>query len=1375
MNQAAARYVCSTCGLATSAGGACTRDGTELADASDDGLLGSEIAGYRVVKRIGRGGMGAVYRAIQPSIDAEVAIKVLASDLVGEAESTERFIAEARTANRVRHEGLVKVLALGVLPDGRPYQIMEHLTGVPLSDVIYDQGSLPLGTVCERLAEALRAIGAMHAAGIIHRDLKPANLFVTTAGYIKVLDFGIAKLAEARSSLTLTGHTIGTPGYMSPEQAEAMPLDARSDLYAMGVVLFEAIAQRRPFEGRVLEALANREAPPRLISITGVPAALDKIVQTAMAHDLDARYASAEDMAAALDAVAATLPASSFGALLAPGMRPSAPPTTAPAAEPGPTTPNRAPTPSTRPAVGTLPPAPTVKARSGREVSPRPAPDTAPASPTERRTLGRYEIEGTVGHGGEGMVMLGVDPKVGRKVALKLLRSDDPAKRERLVAEARAMARVNHPNVVTLYELGDDDGQLFLAMEYLEAIDLARWLADRPRPWREILAMFVEAGRGLAAAHAAGVIHRDFKPANVLLGKDGRPRVGDFGIAHTGGESDGGHGTIAYMPPEQFEGGTVDPRSDQFAFCASMWHALHGELPFAEPSTALASALAAQRGEFRPPKRAEVPETINLALRRGLAADPAERFATMELLLAALALPERRRRLPWIVAGATVVAIAIAVPLWITSRHTPVAEPVATPPPTLEQIRALEDPGARLRAIAALDPETRASAAARTIAGDAASLGFTRRIELAAPGTLLAFSSTERRIAVATAREVRVIEVGRDHARIADLVLALPPAALRQLFIDDATQRIRALVTDGIMEAPLAGGPWVYRTRCERTRRPDLVTTASWDIAFVLCREFGASRVRAFDGRVWTFGAPDQIEFAPYTHHAFVVDRDAGTLEVHELDAKPESATPWRRRTLPTEAIVALSDRHAVIAAGRTLQLWNPATDTTRGIAIAGSAARLAVSDGEAPEIAIQIAQRWQVLDIDPLVPNALRLLDLFAPGNERLEVEAAGTRLLATSPSNLEIRDLGLGMASRLEGSRELAVSNRSGTTLAVLDRRELRIWWPTPRRPVTLTGEEFRGQREAFVMREGRELRAYDLRSPTPTTPSRRAALPEGVRLLSFDAPEAYLVKGAERWLWRLDGEIESVGPHPGYLAGRGGKRFSVSTTINHFPDETPACGDATLLSIASAAPTAVMISDGTPFVCDLLTGAHTVMTRFIAQGQNAIWVLSDDGRRVYVKPETSKGVVLDTTTGKPLPLPPGTAELVPDPTWALLPAGSSRFVVLGSTGLHVVDADRLTQLGQPREFAAVDLSQDGQRLAGFGRGEIVLWDLSSTSPPQPRALGRAIESPALLVSVNVTPRYVLVHTSFGMIHREVVTLWPLEPPPESEVLAWLELVGS
>jgi hypothetical protein len=251
-----------------------------------------------------------------------------------------------------------------------------------------------------------------------------------------------------------------------------------------------------------------------------------------------------------------------------------------------------------------------------------------------------------------------------------VLRSDlTPARggteaRARMLREAQAMARLRHPNVVTVFEVGEHDGQLFLAMEYVSGGTLAAFAdahRNRPGGWRTIVDAYARAGRGLVAAHESGLVHRDFKPANVLVEGD-RVQVTDFGIASLGAEPSGGTdvsgsgpaavdpvltqpgtaiGTAAYMAPEQHRGESADERSDQFAFCVSLFEALHGVRPFSAKSPA-ALALAVIAGKRDPkPARAGVPEWVERALDRGLATDPGDRWPSMKALVDALASPDR--------------------------------------------------------------------------------------------------------------------------------------------------------------------------------------------------------------------------------------------------------------------------------------------------------------------------------------------------------------------------------------------------------------------------------------------------------------------------------------------------------------------------------------------------------------------------------------------------------------------------------------------------------------------------------------------------------------------------------------------------------------
>ena len=298
--------------------------------------------------------------------------------------------------------------------------------------------------------------------------------------------------------------------------------------------------------------------------------------------------------------------------------------------------------------------------------------------------IGRYVIRGELGRGGMGRVLRAFDPKLHRNVALKEVhrRQLGSEGARRLVAEARAMARLSHPNVVALHdvvEVADHDG-VVLVMECVDGRTLTAWLRGA-RPWPEIVACFHQAGQGLAAAHAAGLLHRDFKPDNVLVGVDGRVRVTDFGLAREIGPAPTALepasfswtvpltapgaviGTLHYLAPERLFGTPADASTDQYAFCASLWEALFGRRPFAgQTIIELASAMA--QGPPAVPHGAAVPPWVVAVLLRGLHQDPGARWPTMDALLAALA-PARAstgsRRLAWTSWRTRVVLVGAAM------------------------------------------------------------------------------------------------------------------------------------------------------------------------------------------------------------------------------------------------------------------------------------------------------------------------------------------------------------------------------------------------------------------------------------------------------------------------------------------------------------------------------------------------------------------------------------------------------------------------------------------------------------------------------------------------------------------------------------------
>ncbi len=274
--------------------------------------------------------------------------------------------------------------------------------------------------------------------------------------------------------------------------------------------------------------------------------------------------------------------------------------------------------------------------------------------------IGRYIVLGVAGHGGMGVVYRAYDPELQREVALKLLRGRRTARQSaaeaRLRREAQAMARVSHPNVLPVYDVGVFESRAWVAMEFLVAETMGDWLDAAPRTWREVLAMFVQAGRGLAAAHEVGLVHRDFKPQNVLIGPDGRARVMDFGLARVAAAdseipaepSEGiaiedydtqltaaGSvvGTPRYMAPEQHFARPIDGRADQFSFCVALYEALYQVRAFIGDSLP-ELARRKHEGELTEREgRGEVPAWMRKVIVRGLAGDPNDRYPSMRELL----------------------------------------------------------------------------------------------------------------------------------------------------------------------------------------------------------------------------------------------------------------------------------------------------------------------------------------------------------------------------------------------------------------------------------------------------------------------------------------------------------------------------------------------------------------------------------------------------------------------------------------------------------------------------------------------------------------------------------------------------------------------
>ncbi|MEM6988957.1 MAG: serine/threonine-protein kinase [Myxococcota bacterium] len=337
-------------------------------------------------------------------------------------------------------------------------------------------------------------------------------------------------------------------------------------------------------------------------------------------------------------------------------------------------------------------------------------------------TIGPFTVDKVLGRGAMGLVVRARDAELDRDVAIKLLTGDDrdPVARARLLREAQSAAGLSHPNVVAVHQIGTHDGQVYVVMEAVDGGTLGEWIEHEPRSWREVVDVYLQAGEGLAAAHRHGLVHRDFKPDNVLIGTDGRVRVSDFGLV---GRADDRPevtstvqaddelatrltrtgaimGTPAYMAMEQLAGERADARSDQFSYCVAFFEALWRRRPYpGDTITAIFAAIA--EGELDEPPPDDVPASVREALLKGLAAKPKDRHESVDLLLEALRRhrAHRLRRGPVVAAGLALLGVGAGATYWLR------------PAPTAAQARHCDDGAERYDG--AWGPKRRAAAELR--------------------------------------------------------------------------------------------------------------------------------------------------------------------------------------------------------------------------------------------------------------------------------------------------------------------------------------------------------------------------------------------------------------------------------------------------------------------------------------------------------------------------------------------------------------------------------------------------------------------------------------------------------------------------------------
>ncbi len=628
------------------------------------------IAGrFRLQRKLGAGAFGEAFLAEDVERSGRVVVKLLRAEHAKSEEIAERFRREVRALERLVHPLIPALVAAGTDEDGRPYYACEYCEGVDLQQSLEQQsGPWAVRRVARLLRDVLDALETAHAAGVVHRDLKPANLVLVTrpeGERAMLIDFGIAKhlTGGEQTVLDLTkGRAVGTPYYLSPEQAEGEVVDGRSDLYALGAIAYELLAGERPVKGTTVNAILNhilnKDPAPLREKRTDVPPALSTLIHRLLAKEPKRRPASAAEVRALLDEAVPPGPEVSVDA-----------PTDAPAAPPPP-------------------------AAAGE------------AELLGRKVAGKYELREHLGSGGFGSVYRAWHEELGIDVALKLIRppgEDAPeAEREeaheRFRREARAMRAFVHKHAVQVRDFGRDGPLFYLEMDYLRGETLADLLRrEAPLPEERVLRIGGQVLSALAEAHRAGIVHRDLKPANIMLVREHgeeEARILDFGIVKLIGALEDESslrtakgstiGTVQYMSPEQAGGDEIGPPSDVYSLAVVLYLCLAGRLPIdggKEPSQASLRA----RIMTKPPRPLDeaapgLSSRTVAAVHHALAKDPAERPAdagafaqellggTPHLLLPATRLdlgarPSRRHGRSGLIVGGLAVLAAAALAL----------------------------------------------------------------------------------------------------------------------------------------------------------------------------------------------------------------------------------------------------------------------------------------------------------------------------------------------------------------------------------------------------------------------------------------------------------------------------------------------------------------------------------------------------------------------------------------------------------------------------------------------------------------------------------------------------------------------------------------
>jgi serine/threonine protein kinase len=580
-----------------------------------DALIGTRIGNCMLQRQIGKGGMGAVYLAHHVGLNKPVAIKIMSAALIGSPANIQRFMREAQLAASLEHPNVVQVFDVGESA-GLYYLAMQYVVGNSLDKVLEERGRIPLAEAVPIVKGVARALDAAHEKGVVHRDIKPANILLTKDGAVKVVDFGLARASDANEGLSISGQIVGTPFYMSPEQAQGMALDVRSDLYALGATFYHLITGQRAFEGDTALAilLKHINEPPRPPHelVPSLHPDVSKVILTMIAKNADDRYPTGQAVVRALDALmagkpvpaaksdhAATLLEMGGETMLDMG-RPAVPPRPAAAdVDPalalggetmldlGGAAARPAPAPPVPVPPGKKPDGKAVKTTQGFEIKNDTSVE-ARAKAQGKQVIGRYSLVKEVVAAKQGVaVWEAVDLRNNRPSILRILRENDSDIIKKFYKLAAEASHLQHPNILKVYETGNDvdaKGRVihFMAMEIVQGVTLDVVLGGRMLNLKQMTELFLGMAEAFECAHSKHVLHTRLLPADIQVDLPARPVISFHDLALAPDKDEKARDALvvaaAYLAPEQVPGTDelIDEITDIYRLGVIMYEASTG-------------------------------------------------------------------------------------------------------------------------------------------------------------------------------------------------------------------------------------------------------------------------------------------------------------------------------------------------------------------------------------------------------------------------------------------------------------------------------------------------------------------------------------------------------------------------------------------------------------------------------------------------------------------------------------------------------------------------------------------------------------------------------------------------------------------------------